>query len=84
MSALEQLDLADPELADGLHKSLAKVEARLLDVATDSPDPLIRDASGYLIPVSGESFASVGVIAWGGSYVLLPHRERLVAGRALL
>ncbi|WP_228647607.1 polyprenyl synthetase family protein [Microtetraspora sp. AC03309] len=54
--------VSDPELADRLRKSMADIETRLRDTATDSPDPLISEAAGYLLGAGGKRWRPLLVL----------------------
>ncbi|GGK65427.1 geranylgeranyl pyrophosphate synthase [Sphaerisporangium melleum] len=62
MSAIEQLVVPDPELAERLRKGMAEVETRLRETATDSPDPLIGQAAGYLLDAGGKRWRPLLVL----------------------
>ncbi|MEV6864081.1 polyprenyl synthetase family protein [Streptosporangium subroseum] len=61
-SVLEHLLPADGELAAHLRGSMEELETRLRAVATDSSDPLIAEAAGYLLDAGGKRWRPLLVL----------------------
>ncbi|MEW1845581.1 polyprenyl synthetase family protein [Nonomuraea angiospora] len=82
MSAIEQLKLTDPDLAEHLRKSMAEVEARLHAAAAESPDPLVSQTAGYLLGAGGKRWRPLLVLL--GAQFGDPERDSVPAAAAVV